>query len=128
MIYKIKYYFEVIKNNKYIKFAIGNFSKIKTNWLYWTYILHFLYFIKVIKSTYQIAIFTFYLMLFTSVRNMFFYKMHYIYSFIAFVKVFIPFVVFTLFENRDSNNLLIFTLITYIGINFSFLINKIKNI
>ena len=126
MLDKIKYYFKIIQNNKYIKFIIANFNKIKTNWLYWTYIMHFLYFIKLIKSTYQIAIFTFYFMSFMTIRDMFFNKKHYIYLFITLVKAFIPFVIFTLFRNKDSNNLLLFIIITYIAVNYNFLLNKIN--
>ena len=127
MLNKIKYYFQIIQNNKYIKFINANFNKIKTNWLYWTYIMHFLYFIKLTKSTYQIAIFTFYLMSFMTIRDMFFKKKHYIYFLITFVKVFLPFVIFILFRDKESNNLLLFTLTIYILVNYNFLLNKIKN-
>ena len=126
MLDKIKYYIQIIQSNKYIKYIIENFNKIKTNWLYWTYIMHFLYFIKLVKSTYQIAIFTFYLMSFITVRDMFFTKKHYIYLLITFVKVFIPFVIFALFRNKESNNLLLYTITIYIAINYNFLLNKIK--
>ena len=124
----IKYYLNKISNNKYFKLIDYNFNKNKSNWIYWTYLFHILYFLKIIKSTYQIAIFTFYIMSIVTIRDMIFKKTKFIYLLITLVKVFFPFVIFNLFKNKESNNLFFFALTSYVITNHKFLINYIFNI
>ena len=112
----------IINNNKYLLYIKNFIIKNITNWLYWSYFMHILYFIGLIKSTYQIAIFTVFINFAIILKKFYDKKVKEISIMTTIVKLFIPFVIFR-YKDKSVNNILIITLILYIIINHKFLYN-----